>query len=152
VAGRPDFGHPEFDVESRVVRAKLDGGLVVASVYVPNGGKDFGAKLSFLESMRAYVEGAHAAGDRLIVCGDMNVARTDSDVHPKERKVGKIGQREDERNLFERILACDLIDVGRTLDPSNDRLFTWWPPWRGLRQKNQGWRIDYILASAHRGI
>ena len=152
VAARPDFGHPEFDVESRVVHAKLDGGLVIASIYVPNGGKDFGAKLAFLESMRAYVDGAHAAGGRLILCGDMNVARTDDDVHPKERKAGKIGQRDDERQLFERILACDLVDVARKLDPTNDRLFTWWPPWRGLRQKNQGWRTDYILSSANRGI
>jgi exodeoxyribonuclease-3 len=145
---RPEFGHPAFDVEFRAVQAKLDGGLVVASIYVPNGGKDYLAKLSFLESMRVYAEGVRAAGSRLILCGDMNVARTDGDVHPKERKAGAIGQRDDERQLFERILACDLVDVARALDPTSDRLFTWWPPWRGLRQKNQGWRIDYVLASA----
>ncbi|HEV3191406.1 MAG TPA: exodeoxyribonuclease III [Polyangiaceae bacterium] len=145
---RPAFGHPEFDVEYRVVQAKLDGGLAVASVYVPNGGKDYAAKLQFLEAMRAYVGGVHAGGGRLILCGDLNVARSDIDVHPKERKPGAIGQRADERDLFERVLACDMRDVARTLDPTNDRLFTWWPPWRGLRQKNQGWRIDYVLASA----
>jgi exodeoxyribonuclease-3 len=38
------------------------------------------------------------------------------------------------------------VDVGRALDPSNDNLFTWWPPWRNLRQRNIGWRIDYVLA------
>jgi exodeoxyribonuclease-3 len=26
-------------------------------------------------------------------------------------------------------------------------MFTWWPPWRNMRQRNIGWRIDYILAS-----
>jgi exodeoxyribonuclease-3 len=151
-AGRPEFGHPDFDVECRVVQAKLEGELVVASVYVPNGGKDYAAKLKFLEAMQGYVDAAHAAGRRLVLCGDMNVARTDADVHPKERKPGAIGQRDDERQLFERILACGLVDVARALDPSSDRLFTWWPPWRGLRQKNQGWRIDYILASENRGL
>jgi exodeoxyribonuclease-3 len=150
-ASRPEFGHPDFDVECRVVHARIDG-LVVASVYVPNGGKDYEAKLKFLEAMHAYVDGAHAAGSRLILSGDMNVARSDADVHPKERKRGAIGQRDDERKLFEGILAHDLTDVARALDPNNDRLFTWWPPWRGLRQKNQGWRIDYILASANRGL
>ena len=30
--------------------------------------------------------------------------------------------------------------VGRVLDPDNDRLFTWWPPWRNLRARNIGWR------------
>jgi exodeoxyribonuclease-3 len=34
------------------------------------------------------------------------------------------------------------------LNPDNDRLFTWWAPWRGMREKNVGWRLDYILASA----
>jgi exodeoxyribonuclease-3 len=148
---RPTFSHPAFDVESRVVEGKAEG-LAVASIYVPNGGKDYAAKLKFLSAMREYVERALAEGSRLILCGDMNVTRADIDVHPKERKVGAIGQRPDERELFERILACGLEDVGRKLDPDNDALFTWWPPWRSLRQKNQGWRIDYVLASAGRGL
>ena len=149
---KPEFGHPPFDVEARMVHAKLDGGLLVASIYVPNGGKDYGAKLEFLESLVAYVEHAHAIGQRLILCGDLNVARTDADLHPKERRPGAVGQREDERELFERMLACGLTDVVREQDPKNDQLFTWWAPWRGMRQKNQGWRIDYILASTGRGL
>jgi exodeoxyribonuclease-3 len=128
---RPDFGHPEFDVENRVVHAKVSGGIVFASVYV---------------------DGVHAAGDKLVLCGDLNVARTDMDVHAKERKPGAVGQRPDERALFERVLASDLDDVARALDPTNDALFTWWPPWRSMRQKNQGWRIDYVLVSARRGM
>ena len=40
------------------------------------------------------------------------------------------------------------MDVGRSLDPDNEGLFTWWAPWRNLRQRNIGWRIDYVLASA----
>ena len=149
---RPAFGHPEFDVECRVVQAQVDDATVIASVYVPNGGKDYPAKLRFLEAMRAYVDGVHAAGSALILCGDMNVARADIDVHPKERKPGAIGQRPDERELFERILACDLRDVARVVEPTSDGIFTWWPPWRGLRAKNQGWRIDYVLATAGRGL
>lgn len=149
---RPAFGHPEFDVENRVVYAKVESDVVFASVYVPNGGKDYPAKLRFLEAMRAYVDGVHAAGGKLVLCGDLNVARTDIDVHPKERKAGAMGQRPEERDLFERVLACDLDDVARVLDPTSDTLFTWWPPWRSMRQKNQGWRIDYVLASARRGI
>jgi exodeoxyribonuclease-3 len=68
-------------------------------------------------------------------------------VHPRERKAGVIGQREDERALFEKMMAHGLVDVGRALDPDNEGLFTWWPPWRNMRQRNMGWRIDFILAS-----
>src|SRR5436305_223124 len=37
--------------------------------------------------------------------------------------------------------------VGRALDPENAEMFTWWAPWRNMRQRNIGWRLDYILAS-----
>jgi exodeoxyribonuclease-3 len=77
----------------------------------------------------------------------MNVARTDRDVHPKERKPNVIGQLPEERALIERILSRGLVDVGRALDPDNDGLFTWWAPWRNLRQRNIGWRLDYVMAS-----
>ena len=144
--GEPVFRHPDFDHENRIVTVAVSE-LTVASVYVPNGGKDFPAKLRFLEAMGSYVAEAHAAGRALVLCGDLNVTRTDQDVHPKERKADAIGQRPDERALFERLLAYGLIDVGRALDPDNDALFTWWAPWRSHRQRNIGWRLDYILAS-----
>src|SRR5919197_407764 len=43
----PRFLHPSFDYESRIVTAQI-GNLILASVYVPNGGKDFPAKMAFL--------------------------------------------------------------------------------------------------------
>jgi exodeoxyribonuclease-3 len=143
---RPAFTHPAFDYENRIVAVEIDG-LTVASVYVPNGGKDFPAKMRFLEAMEAYARSFRDAGKRLILCGDLNVARTEMDVHPKERKPRGIGQLPEERALLERIIGCGLVDLGRALDPSNDGLFTWWPPWRNMRQRNIGWRLDYVLAS-----
>jgi exodeoxyribonuclease III len=143
----PRFEHPDFDFETRIAVVRI-GNLAIASVYVPNGGKDFAAKLQFLQAMERYGADCRSQGLNLVLCGDMNVTRTDQDVHPKERKPNVIGQRPDERELYERILTSGgMIDVGRALDPDNDRLFTWWPPWRNMRQNNIGWRLDYILAS-----
>jgi exodeoxyribonuclease-3 len=142
----PEFSHPEFDIETRIVQVAL-GDLVVASVYVPNGGKDYPAKLGFLKSLVAWANSLHAEGRELVVCGDINIAHTDMDVHPKERKPGVIGQRPEERELFDALLAANLVDVVRALDPENPNVFSWWPPWRNMRQRNIGWRIDYILAS-----
>ena len=95
------------------------------------------------EAYDAAVEGRH-----LLLCGDLNVAREERDVHPKERKPNQVGTRPAERDLLERLISRNLVDVGRALDPDNDNLFTWWAPWRNLRQRNIGWRIDYVLASA----
>jgi len=145
-AEQPQFSHPDFDNENRIVTARVCN-MLVGSVYVPNGGKDFQAKLRFLEAMERYVRECHASGLDLILCGDMNVTRTDQDVHPKERRPNAIGQLPQERELFEGILREGMTDVGRSLDPNNEELFTWWPPWRNMRQRNIGWRIDYLLAS-----
>ena len=142
----PEFSHPAFDMETRIVQASV-GNLVLASVYVPNGGKDYEAKVKFLGQLAAWTNEVHAAGRELVLCGDINIARTDIDVHPRERKAEVIGQRAEERDLFDRLMGDYLVDMGRSFEPENDRLFTWWPPWRNMRARNIGWRIDYILAS-----
>ena len=49
----PAFEHPPFDFETRVATVLVDGTLV-ASVYVPNGGKDYAAKMRFLEGLCAW--------------------------------------------------------------------------------------------------
>jgi exodeoxyribonuclease-3 len=144
---RPGFSHPSFDRENRIVVADL-GPVITASVYVPNGGKDYEAKLDFLRGFSAWVSETKAAGRSVLICGDLNVAREERDVHPKERKPNQIGTRPEEREWMAGLLAEGLVDVARSLDPDNDELFTWWAPWRNMRQRNIGWRIDYMLASA----
>ncbi|MFN8062565.1 MAG: exodeoxyribonuclease III [Vicinamibacterales bacterium] len=154
----PTFEHPAFDMETRIVTTRLtaasdrEGGrtrsMLVASVYVPNGGKDYEAKLRFFRDLVAFAAHARDLGHDLVVCGDLNIAHREIDVHPKERKALGIGQRTEERQLFDDLLATGLVDLCRHHDPENDGLFTWWPPWRNMRQRNIGWRIDYLLASS----
>ena len=142
----PIFSHPPFDMESRIVQVE-HGNLVIASVYVPNGGKDYAAKLAFVKQLATWTRRLHTEGRDVVLCGDMNIARAEMDVHPKERKPNAVGQRPEERALFETLLGGHLVDVGRAFDPDNPNLFTWWAPWRNLRARNIGWRLDYVLAS-----
>lgn len=142
----PRYFHPDFDHETRIVAAEL-GRLVFASVYVPNGGKDLPAKFRFLEAMLAWVKQLHADGRSLVLCGDLNVALEERDVHPRLRKEGQIGTSAEERALLGSLLDAGLVDLGRKFAPDDDALFTWWAPWRNLRERNMGWRIDYVLVS-----
>ncbi len=142
----PKFTHPAFDHECRAVEVDIEG-TVFSSLYVPNGGKDFGAKLAFYESLIAHVGRLHAAGKRLVLLGDFNVAREERDVHPSQRKADMIGQRPDERAKYSPLRVAGLVDVHRAMHPDDERLFTWWPMWKAARERNLGWRLDYVLAS-----
>ena len=133
-------------MEQRLVVAE-HGSLVLASVYIPNGGKDYPAKLRFLDGLVAWAGELRRAGRHLVLCGDFNVAHTEQDVHPSERR-NVTGQLPAERTRLDRLFADgDLVDVLRRSAPDDDRLFTWWAPWRQMRDRNIGWRLDYIAAS-----
>jgi exodeoxyribonuclease III len=142
----PAFEHPPFDYENRIVLVRLSA-VTVVSVYVPNGGKDFPAKVTFLDALEQFASDMRADANPVVICGDLNIARADIDVHPKERKPSAIGQLPAERAQLERIIGHGLVDVSRALEPDNDQMFTWWAPWRNLRQRNIGWRLDYLLVS-----
>lgn len=55
--------------------------------------------------------------------------------------------RPEERAALDALLDKGLVDVGRQLDPANDAMYSWWAPWRNMRQRNIGWRLDYVLAT-----
>jgi exodeoxyribonuclease-3 len=141
----PDFQHPPFDMENRIVTARIQE-ITVASIYVPNGGKDFAAKMRFLAAMQAFAAEANKAGHALVLAGDFNVAHDERDVHPKERKL-VTGQLPEERELLDAILAHDLVDLGRKMHPHDDQMFTWWAPWRQMKERNIGWRLDYLYVT-----
>jgi len=146
----PMCSHPGFDFEQRIACATVAspiGDVMVASVYVPNGGKDFDAKMRFLQALESYVSDAERDGKLLVVCGDLNVALEERDIHAKLRKPGLIGATPEERALLARIISLGLVDVHRKFEGENDDLFTWWAPWRNQKERNIGWRIDYVLAS-----
>lgn len=140
----PAFHHPSFDFENRIVAAKL-GDLEILSIYVPNGGKSFPAKMRFLKALFSYAEDANSRKQRLILCGDFNVARQEIDVHPKERGP-YTGQTPEERALFQSLLDAGFSDVGREFHPNDEGMFTWWAPWRNMKARNIGWRLDYLIA------
>ncbi len=146
----PVCSHPGFDFEQRIACASVPspvGEVMIASVYVPNGGKDFEAKMRFLEALDAFVADAEREQTPLVLCGDLNVALAERDIHPKLQKQHQIGARPEERALLARIISRGLVDVHRSFESDNDNLFTWWAPWRNQKERNIGWRIDYVLAS-----
>jgi len=149
VAGRCSVEIPPFDIENRTIAAHL-GGLTVIGTYVPRGDGEehYAIKLRYLEELRNYIASLLEKGRQVIHAGDINVAHTDLDVHPSQNKAGAVGLRPEERAAIDSHLAIGLHDVARERAPGKEDLFTWWPYWRGARERNLGWRIDCFYLSA----
>jgi exodeoxyribonuclease-3 len=141
------YGSPSE--EGRVTAADI-GPFYIVSVYTPNS-KDDLSRLSlrhkqwdpaFLEYMKR-LEGEKP----VIFCGDLNVAHLPIDLsHPKQNE-GKHGYTNEEREGIDHILKAGFVDTFRALYPTDTEKYTWWSHWSNARERNVGWRIDYIFAS-----
>jgi exodeoxyribonuclease-3 len=127
------------------------GDLTVTSVYVPNGKTvehdDFAGKLSFLEALAAHVSSDIATRAQAIVAGDFNIAPADVDSFDPVALRGAIFHTDAERSLLGRLFAAGLHDLYRERNPDG-RMFSWWDYRAGCFHKNQGLRIDLVLATA----
>ncbi len=145
------LGEERFDVEGRVQCARF-GKLLVVNAYFPNGnGKErdnsrIPYKLEFTQKIFDAVDAERKAGGRVLVMGDFNTAHTEKDIaRPKENQKTS-GFTPIERAEFTRWIDAGWIDTFREFVDDGDR-YSWWSQRVGVREKNIGWRIDYVLAS-----
>ena len=143
--GGVEYTIPFFDEETRVLQARA-GGLTVVNVYTPLGQKSYRQKIEFLGSLVRYVDAHSYEGERVILCGDLNVAHRDADVHPEMYVEDMLCTRPDERAMIDALQALGLKDLFRHHHPDAVHAYSWWPYYGGARSRNVGWRIDYILA------
>lgn len=142
--GDPDDSH------SRYIEAEV-GGIVVASIYLPNGnpvGTDkFPYKLRWMERLREHAAGLLAEERPVILAGDWNVVTEDRDVFsPAAMKHDALMQPET-RAAWRRILHQGWTDALRALHPKEERLYTFWDYTAGCWQRDAGFRIDHLLLS-----
>ena len=145
------LGAEEFDCEGRLQRARF-GPLWVVNGYFPNGnGKNrdnsrIPYKLRFYRQLFDLLEADRAAGVPLLVMGDFNTAHRDIDLARPKQNRETSGFRPEEREEFDRWLREGWVDTFRHFEDGPGQ-YTWWSQRRGVRAKNIGWRIDYVLAS-----
>ncbi len=86
--------------------------------------------------------------DRVIVCGDMNIVHDEKDCWNGEYKRNQANFSEWERENFERLLRCGgMVDTFRAMHPFSREFSYFFRNDPKVRKKNEGHRIDYILAS-----
>ncbi len=144
------LGMEDMDAEGRFVRMDFEGGLSIASLYVPSGTTGparQAVKEHFLDRFIAVLAQLKNEGHPFIVCGDYNIAHREIDVfNPKscERTTGFLPQ---ERAWMDDVIErVGWVDAFRVVDKEPKR-FTWWSGWKGAWENNLGWRIDYQLVT-----
>ncbi len=167
VAGEPGYNgvaiasrHPLSDVrlglhgdgpasERRLLAATVLG-VRCASVYVPNGKgvalPSFVEKLRWLERLRLTLDVSSNPSDLLVLSGDFNVAREETDVFDPAALRGQLHFHPDEQRALARLLDFGLVDAFRELHPGVRR-YSWWDYRGGDFQSNRGLRIDYVFVS-----
>lgn len=145
------LGEQRFDSEGRLQIARF-GRLVVANAYFPNGnGKErdnsrVPYKLAFYRRLFAELERKRRGGLRVLVMGDFNTAHTELDLARPKDNTKTSGFLPEERAEFARWLDAGWLDTFREFEPSGGH-YSWWTQRGGARERNVGWRIDYVLAS-----
>ena len=142
------LGVDRFDHEGRTIQAEFED-FMLFNLYVPNGGRDHSRvpfKLDFYGALLDLCNSMHAAGKKIIICGDINTAHQEIDVNNPKSKSKITGFLPEERVWITKFLEHGFVDVFRVLYPERVQ-YTYWSYIGNQRGKNNGWRLDYFLVS-----
>ena len=141
--GDPDDSHSRY-IEGAV------GGIVIGSLYLPNGnpwpGPKFAYKLRWFARLQAYAAELLATGHPVVLAGDYNVIPTDFDaLNPKSWADDALFQPES-KQAYRDLVEQGWTDAIRHLHPT-EQIFTFWDYLRHRWERNSGLRIDHLLLS-----
>lgn len=142
------IGVSEFDTEGRVLRAEFNDFHFV-TVYTPNsssGLKRLPYRTKWDVAFRDYLK--ELDSDKpVICCGDLNVAHAPIDLaRPKSNYNKTPGYTQQEIDGMTTLLGEGFTDTWRNANPEEIK-YSWWSYRGGAREKNVGWRLDYMIAS-----
>ena len=141
-------GEPGDD-QSRYLEVAVEG-LVVASLYLPNGnprpGPKFDYKLRWMDRLRAHARTLLAAEVPAVLAGDYNVIPHDDDAYSVRALAEDALMQPESRAAFRTMLADGWTDALRARHPRGG-VWTFWDYQAGAWQRDAGFRIDHLLLS-----
>jgi exodeoxyribonuclease III len=149
VVTRMDLPGDASDGQCRYLEAAVNG-VLVASVYAPNGnpqpGPKFDYKLAWLKRLNAHAAELYTTGAPVVLGGDYNVVPTDLDIYPTKSWDRDALLQPESRTAYQRLLAQGWTDAIRALHPK-EPMYTFWDYMRKRWERDGGLRIDHILLS-----
>ena len=141
-----EFDSNDIHKEGRLIIVEFPTYYVI-NVYTPNSKDELARLDERLKWDRMFEAILQNLKKPIIVCGDLNCALEDIDIHNPKVHHKSAGFSDDERkSLKETIKNLDLVDTFRHKNPEVVK-YSYWSNFHQSRAKNRGWRIDYILSS-----
>ena len=137
------------DVQARYLEAAI-GGVLVASLYLPNGnpqpGPKFAYKMAWFERLIAHAAELQASGHPVVLAGDYNVVPTEADVYPTTSYRDNALLQPAPRAAYRTLLEQGWTDAIRKVHPTGP-VYTFWDYLRQRWPRDAGLRIDHLLLS-----
>jgi len=138
------------DTHSRYIEAEVNG-LVVASLYLPNGNpvgtEKFDYKLRWMGRLEQRARELLAEERPVVLAGDWNVVPEDRDVFSIRATRHDAVMQPESRDAWRRIVHEGWTDALRALHPDEPKLYTFWDYTAGCFPKDLGFRLDHLLCS-----
>ena len=142
------LGKEEYDTEGRCLTLIFKD-FAFVTAYFPNGGRDedhFQFKLRYYDMFLKHVKMLEKKYGKVIFSGDLNVAHNEIDIARPKENANQIGFLPIERAWVDRVIKEGFIDTFRKAHPTEVK-YSWWDQKTRSRDRNIGWRIDYIFTT-----
>jgi exodeoxyribonuclease-3 len=139
-------GDSRTDDEGRVLTLDV-GPFIIVNAYAPHSHRELSRleyKRSFAQKFVTFVKELRTSGKPLVIAGDLNVAFEERDLANPAANRKNAGFLPEERAWFGELLENGFHDAFRLFTSENGH-YTWWSMRKGVRDRNVGWRLDYLL-------
>lgn len=136
------------DNEGRVITCEYENFFFV-NCYVPNSKRELERldyRMEWEDQMREYLISLDKVKP-VIYCGDLNVAHKEIDLKNPNTNHRSAGFTDEERDKMTNLLDAGFVDTFRYINPDLTDAYSWWSYMFRSREKNVGWRIDYVIVS-----
>lgn len=140
------MGIEKHDKEGRLITLEFEKFYFVCC-YTPNAQRELirlEYRMEWEDDLKNYLK---SLTKPVIYCGDLNVAHNEIDIKNAKTNIGNAGFTYEERGKMTELLDAGFTDSFRYLYPDKKDIYSWWSYRFKAREKNAGWRIDYIITS-----
>jgi exodeoxyribonuclease-3 len=140
------LGLKRFDEEGRLLQLEYPD-FILINLYLPHGGRqkeNLEYKLEVYDYLIRYLKSIQ--NKNIILAGDFNIAHQDIDLARPDENRDNIMFTSEERQQIDKIINSGFLDTFRQFHQEGG-YYTWWPYMFHARERNLGWRIDYIFIS-----